>query len=187
MLSESWREEHSKYIKSAQWKKKRIQALDHHGKACACCGSNNQVEVHHISYLNCPGNEKMTDLIPLCKSHHQLVHKYIAELREKYKYMATYSWLKASKEAIKAVLSTRSKKYVPKSKRKKAKCERKQKPPKKKTKKLTRNQRKILRRKEQLKRKAELKALNHSNKPFLSKKSLEKLESLPDFITYLKQ
>ena len=189
MSSKSWREEHSKYLKSAQWKKKRIQALDYHGAACACCGSTNLVQVHHISYLNYPGNEKMTDLIPLCRRHHKLVHKLIAELRETYKSTPTYNWLKASKEAIKAITSSeykqrpkkkkvkkpRKKKYVFKSKRKKPK-----KP------KLTRRQRKALRRKEELKeKKTELKLLNHPKEPFLSKESFQKLEKDPGFIKFI--
>ena len=189
MSSKSWREEYSKYLKSAKWKKKRIQALDYHGAACACCGSTNLVQVHHISYQNYPGNEKMTDLIPLCKRHHKLVHKLIGELRETYKNIDSYNWLKASKEAIKAITSSeykqrpkkkkvkkpKKKKYVPRSKRKKTK-----KP------KLTRSERKqASRRKEELKRKADLKLLNHSKEPFLSKESLKKLENTPGFIEFV--
>ena len=180
-MSLSWKETYSKYLKSAKWKKKRIQALDYHGAACACCGSTNLVQVHHISYLNYPGNEKMTDLIPLCRRHHQMVHKLIAELRETYKNIATYNWLKASKEAIKAITSSKykqtpkkkkvkkpkKKKYIPRSKRKKPK-----KP-------------KLTQRKEELKKKTDLKLLNHPKKPFLSKESLKKLENTPDFIEFV--
>ena len=188
-MSLSWKETHSKYLKSAKWKKKRIQALDYHGAACACCGSTNLVQVHHISYQNYPGNEKMTDLIPLCRHHHQLVHKLIAELREMYKDIDSYNWLKASKAAIKGITSSeykkrpkkkkvkkpKKKKHVPRSKRKKTK-----KP------KLTRSERKqASRRKEELKKKTDLKLLNHSKEPFLSKEALEKLGSVPGFIKFV--
>ena len=121
-MSLAKKEEYRKYLKSAKWKKKRIQALAYHGAECACCGSTNKIHIHHISYLNYPGNEKMTDLIPLCEDHHQLVHKLIAELRERNKNTPTYKyisweddWLKASKEAIKSITSS---KYKQKPKKK---------------------------------------------------------------------
>ena len=132
MSSEIWRNQHSKYLRSGKWKKKRIEALDYHGAACASCGANDNLHVHHVSYENW-GNEKMTDLIPLCEYHHGLVHKLIEELRERYRKNPTYSWLKASNEAIETI---KSKKYKQKPKAKKKKVKR--------PKKLTRAQKKKL-------------------------------------------
>ena len=106
MFSKNWRKEHSKYLKSNKWKKKRIEALDYHGAACASCGTNDNLHVHHINYDHW-GNEKMTDLIPLCEYHHSLVHKLIDELRETYRNTPTYSWLKASNDAIEAIKSSK--------------------------------------------------------------------------------
>jgi len=185
-MSSTRKEEYSKYLKSARWKRKRIQALDYHGAECACCGSTNKIHIHHISYLNYPGNEKMTDLIPLCEYHHQLVHKLITELRERNKNTPTYNWLKASKEAIKSITSS---KYKQKPK-KKIKKKRVVKSKRKKTKKpkLTRNQRKALQRKKETKeKKVELKSLNHTKEPFLTKEKFDKLNNVPEFEKFAKK
>lgn len=182
-MSLAKKEEYRKYLKSTKWKKKRAQALDYHGAECACCGSTNNIHIHHISYLNYPGNEKMTDLIPLCEDHHQLVHKLIAELRKR---NSTYSWLKASKEAIKAITSTEYKRKP----KKKVKKKRVVKSKRKKTKKLklTRNQRKASRRKKEIKKKKEeLKSLNHTKEPFLEKEQFDKLGNDPEFKKFAKK
>ena len=97
-------DEHKKYINSKIWKAKRQQALAHHGCECASCGATEDIQVHHISYLNLnrkgPGKETMEDLIPLCKRHHHLVHALIEEYRQYNKKRHDYNWEKASKEAI---------------------------------------------------------------------------------------
>jgi hypothetical protein len=192
-MSSAKKEEYRKYLKSTTWKKKRIQALAYHGAECACCGSTDNIHIHHISYLNYPGNEKMTDLIPLCEDHHQLVHKLIAELRERNKNIPTYKyisweddWLKASKEAIKAITSTEYKRKP----KKKVKKKRVVKSKRKKTKKpkLTRNQRKASRRKKEIKKKKEeLKSLNHTKEPFLEKEQFDKLGNDPEFKKFAKK
>lgn len=45
-------------------------ALDHYGRECVLCGSNKNLEVHHRHYKSGWGNEKVEDLIVLCKDHH---------------------------------------------------------------------------------------------------------------------
>ena len=61
-MSLSRKEEHHKYINSPIWKIKRAEAFAHHGRACAACGSTEDLDMHHISYLNLsrkgPGKEK---------------------------------------------------------------------------------------------------------------------------------
>jgi hypothetical protein len=41
-----------------------------------CKEPNFDVELHHTTYdrLGC---EKLTDLVPLCREHHELVHQYL--------------------------------------------------------------------------------------------------------------
>ena len=106
------KEEHRKYINSDLWKTKREEALAHHGHRCASCGTTENIQVHHISYLRLshygPGKETMEDLIPLCGRHHQLVHKLINELKERNKNIPGYNWEKASKEAIEFIKSSES-------------------------------------------------------------------------------
>ena len=165
------KEEHRKYINSELWKTKRKEALAHHGHRCASCGTTENIQVHHISYLRLdyddPGKETMEDLIPLCGRHHQLVHKLITELKERNKNIPGYNWEKASKEAIKFIKSSES-----------ADLRRRQKPKKKKKKRVTKSKRKALELEKQKKQnKKELELLNHKKRPFLSKEEFDKFMS----------
>jgi excinuclease UvrABC ATPase subunit len=112
----SWRGEHDKYLKSKTWKNKRLAAFAHHGKKCACCDSTDKLEVHHISYMTYNrrgrGTELMRDLIPLCQLHHRLIHQLINELRDSRKFDPKYNWEKASKEALKYLLSSNYRKNI---------------------------------------------------------------------------
>lgn len=47
--------------------------LDIFNRCCAICGSN-QVQLHHIRYGACGRHTYMGNVIPLCKTHHDLVH-----------------------------------------------------------------------------------------------------------------
>lgn len=62
-----------KYIRSVEWSLKRKEALSHHGSKCKACGSNERLEVHHLTYERF-GNELMKDLMILCRSCHELTH-----------------------------------------------------------------------------------------------------------------
>ncbi len=70
------------YIKSEQWRKKRLKRLKMDGFCCQFrvgrfkCGAKNNLEVHHLSYKNL-GNERFKELITLCSLHHKRVHKQI--------------------------------------------------------------------------------------------------------------
>lgn len=61
------------YITSPAWRKKRTEALAHHGKKCSKCPMKTHLQVHHLSYKNL-GNEPMEDLCILCKGCHQKEH-----------------------------------------------------------------------------------------------------------------
>lgn len=62
------------YIKSSDWKKqsKRRMAIDDF--KCQRCGTAKNLVVHHITYDRL-GNEKMEDLITLCRKCHEEIHK----------------------------------------------------------------------------------------------------------------
>lgn len=66
-------QEHKKYIQTEKWKLIRQQALERDGGKCAICGSNNRLEVHHMTYDNWK-DEKLEDLVTLCKVCHRVVH-----------------------------------------------------------------------------------------------------------------
>ena len=50
--------------------KKTLELFD---GCCAICG-NNQVQLHHIRYGACGRKTYLGNVIPLCKTHHDLVH-----------------------------------------------------------------------------------------------------------------
>jgi hypothetical protein len=65
-------DEYQKYIQSMDWYQKRKEALAHYGNKCAKDGSGacfGPLQVHHKHYRSL-GNEKMGDLVVLCKRHH---------------------------------------------------------------------------------------------------------------------
>ena len=61
------------YLTSGTWKafKFHIQARD--SNQCQVCGSEDNLECHHITYERL-GNEWDSDLVTLCRTHHQMVH-----------------------------------------------------------------------------------------------------------------
>jgi hypothetical protein len=61
------------YIKSQEWEAKRKQRLEMDGHKCAVCKARSGLEVHHNDYSRL-GDELMSDLITLCKTHHKAVH-----------------------------------------------------------------------------------------------------------------
>jgi 5-methylcytosine-specific restriction endonuclease McrA len=62
-----------KYINSKEWKLKRDAIVEKY-KKCSCCGSEENLNVHHLTYENL-GNENESDLLLLCKDCHKFVHK----------------------------------------------------------------------------------------------------------------
>ena len=168
------KEEHRKYINSELWKTKRKEALAHHGHRCASCGTTENIQVHHISYLRLdyddPGKEIMEDLIPLCGRHHQLVHKLITELKGRNKNIPGYKTKKASKEAIEFIKSSES-----------ANLRRQQRghsPHSQKPKKKKKNRKSVKRKKQKEQNKKELELLNHKKRPFISKEKFDKITKI---------
>ena len=44
--------EYKEYLNSEKWKIKREALFIHRGKRCERCGSNENIQVHHIHYRN---------------------------------------------------------------------------------------------------------------------------------------
>jgi hypothetical protein len=63
------------YIGSRLWVRRKEAYYATHPKACAIC-KHPRVELNHIYYGNY-GLEKDEDLIPLCRSHHEALHREI--------------------------------------------------------------------------------------------------------------
>ena len=66
-------ETYQDYLASDFWKEKRDWILSCFENECQKCGSRKDLQVHHKNY-NSVGNEKMRDLIVLCRKCHKEVH-----------------------------------------------------------------------------------------------------------------
>ena len=65
---------HAQYLQSPEWQKKRKQKLKEAGSRCQLCNAGNaELHVHHRTYENI-GNEKLSDLVVLCKECHRKFH-----------------------------------------------------------------------------------------------------------------
>ena len=62
---------YQEYLKSDDWKCKRDERRAIDGK-CAICGSIIDLNVHHLTYKTFP-DESASDLITLCRYHHEIV------------------------------------------------------------------------------------------------------------------
>ena len=55
-----------RYLKSAQWRNLRKQALIRDNYKCVLCGKVDKLEVHHLFYSNMIGEDDLAQLITLC-------------------------------------------------------------------------------------------------------------------------
>jgi len=67
------------------WSDTRRAAIEYHGASCDICGSERQLQVHHITYAR-KGHELLSDLVVLCKWCHLKQHStvYIGERGGRY-------------------------------------------------------------------------------------------------------
>jgi len=72
------------YLQSEAWQNKRRKVLFRDGRQCQHCGSRDELEIHHLHYRNL-GHEKLADLMTLCKTCHQQIHKKPANRAKKRK------------------------------------------------------------------------------------------------------
>lgn len=74
--SQHWdRANYKEYLQSDAWKTFRKRALQHYGRKCYLCGTENgQIDVHHNNYERL-GHELLGDVVPLCHRHHLVFHK----------------------------------------------------------------------------------------------------------------
>jgi 5-methylcytosine-specific restriction endonuclease McrA len=94
---------YEQYLRSAQWKARRAQALDRAGDCCQKCGVSKwsrQLEVHHLTYARL-GEELPQDLIVLCSECHSSTHLEWAVLktvRQKREYVEA-NWKELNEQA----------------------------------------------------------------------------------------
>lgn len=70
------------YLKSPHWKSFKAKVRKStKPKKCQVCGSRSGLELHHVTYDNL-GNESLSDVMYLCREHHEATHVY----SERYKH-----------------------------------------------------------------------------------------------------
>ena len=67
-------EDKQTYLKSRKWQSIKFVILQRDQYKCQVCSSTGNLEVHHITYQGLGGNEELSDLVTLCRFHHQLLH-----------------------------------------------------------------------------------------------------------------
>lgn len=67
---------YEEYINSKEWLIRKDNYFQSHPKRCKKCRTKDQIHLHHKSYKNL-GSEPDNDLVPLCNSCHQKLHKMV--------------------------------------------------------------------------------------------------------------
>ena len=65
--------EYQAYLKSKHWQDIRHKVFQEYGYRCDQCGSSKNLHIHHITYEHL-GEEKISDLVPLCEDCHKRLH-----------------------------------------------------------------------------------------------------------------
>lgn len=84
------------YLASPQWAARRMKyRLAHPDASCKACGSR-QYDLHHLDHARSftkaglfAGRERDSDLIPLCRRHHDMAHRYWNSRRFRTRRLAT--------------------------------------------------------------------------------------------------
>ena len=63
-----------KYLRSWAWKQKRKEILKYYKYQCQKCKTREKLQIHHLNYRSLY-REKMKDVLVLCCSCHQFIHK----------------------------------------------------------------------------------------------------------------
>jgi 5-methylcytosine-specific restriction endonuclease McrA len=96
------RYEYSEYIKSKRWRavRDRYWASDL-PKECYICGvkGGTSMDLHHRTYKNL-GNERLMDLVPLCRTCHNNVHTLHRETNDNHKLNLWAATKKARKQHL---------------------------------------------------------------------------------------
>ncbi len=66
---------YANYLLSKKWLDRKEKYYSTHSKKCYVCESTIGIVLHHKSYKRL-GREEDSDLVPLCKEHHDSVHAW---------------------------------------------------------------------------------------------------------------
>ena len=109
--------DYKEYIHSENWKEVRKQAFKAHGKFCARCKTDKNLDVHHKTYKRFKAEDIENDLIPLCRGCHEACHKFIRKININI-FHGTEIFLRRGLRTPKGHQKTKKEKWL-KSKRKK--------------------------------------------------------------------
>lgn len=70
--------EYEAYLNSEEWKERRKRRLKMTGFRCSACHKKGMIQVHHLTYERI-FREEMSDLLPLCKKHHDDAEELIKQ------------------------------------------------------------------------------------------------------------
>jgi 5-methylcytosine-specific restriction endonuclease McrA len=72
--------EYRSYIASPEWRAKReeMKRRSKRGYSCAPCGATDRLDLHHRTYKRL-GNERLSDLMWLCRPCHDAVHAIVRD------------------------------------------------------------------------------------------------------------
>lgn len=63
------------FLASPVWKRLREEALERSDHTCKHCGTEDELQVHHLNYERFGGMERPEDLIVLCRTCHTADHR----------------------------------------------------------------------------------------------------------------
>lgn len=66
----------AKLAKALHWRLIRREVLDRDGYRCRCCGTRDQVDVHHIRFRSVGGGDSLRNCAAFCRSCHSEIHAY---------------------------------------------------------------------------------------------------------------
>ena len=73
------------YLESTEWKQTRAQRIEIDGHKCKICGTEYDLQVHHITYERVYNENVSNDLITLCNSCHHRLHEQLEEYTCRFK------------------------------------------------------------------------------------------------------
>jgi hypothetical protein len=71
--------DHELYLKTEEWQRTRLDAIERARGVCEKCGSNESLQAHHLTYER-KGEELPEDLIVLCDKCHEKEHGLLPEM-----------------------------------------------------------------------------------------------------------
>lgn len=74
LIWQTKRWKYKRYLRSGKWFNKRKKMFSLVGKKCEMCGGRYRVQVHHMTYKRLY-NERSSDLLVVCKYHHDILDK----------------------------------------------------------------------------------------------------------------